>query len=395
MENQYRATMTGADARDALVSSIAKEAAGVHDERATKELLTQAEALTDRLQKTVAQDSWQWRTHVISLAQLRERAGQLLSSARAWSHVAAVAPHRSDAMGKARALFLKANAFDEWLALVDSAAPRIGPRLAAAQTPQERAVLERGVPLLERFFSSPPSEPHTFLVQALDWDTLEALSKEGFAPGAVDFLEAFPDDWTQAPTFDGLLVLAPRRPCGFFVSGVNAKQTPRAKALLARATTVEGRFNRVIATWATPHSAGASVALEPAPVPSLARTPAEDRFAHLVRALLKDALCEAPGEVWTFEDAPWSTMESLAESLGAAFLDTRVNKAPSTREVLDQTRASRRTTTFGGHVVWPPRSDYRVTLTSLTTPATRVPAKWKKTADEVVARGKRLYLWWD
>ncbi len=386
--------MTDANALDALVSSIAKEAAAVHDAPTTRELLSQAEALTDRLQKTVAQDSWQWRTHVVSLAQLRERAGQLLSSARAWSHVAAVAPHRSDAMANARALFLKANAFDEWLALVDSAAPRIEPRLAAAQTPNERAVLERGVPLLERFFSSPPSAPDTFPVQALTWETLEALAKEGLAPGAVDFLQAFPDDWTDAPTFDGLLVVAPRRPCGFFVSGVNARRTPRAKALLARATAVEGRFNRVIATWATPHSRGASVAA-PAPAPTLAPTTAEDRFTHLVRALLKDALREARGEVWTFEDAPWSTMESLAEGLGEAFLDARVNEAPSAREVLDQTRASRRSTAFGGHVVWPPRSDYRVTLTSLTTPATRVPAKWKKTADEVVVRGKRLYLWWD
>ncbi|GEM_PF-2377023 len=118
-------------------------------------------------------------------------------------------------------------------------------------------------------------------------------------------------------------------------------------------------------------------------------------FVKRVEVLLRDHLTEQQSDVWHFSNAPWATVKSLAAALGEDFLNGQYNKAPTPKVSLKATAASRRSTEFGGYVVWPPREDYRVNITSVTTPKTRVPAKWKVTADESVPEGRRLYLWWD
>lgn len=234
-------------------------------------------------------------------------------------------------------------------------------------------------------------------VTGVDWQTLDALEKAGCAPGAEEFLNACPPDYANGPTFDGVLVLPPNPRSGFLIDGVNCKQSKKAKAFLVRANSVVRRFDRLIATWGhAPSDEAGSQTQNNQPVRAIdGLSPTEAAFVRSVSESLRDYLSESSDEVWQFQDAPWATIESLAQVLGESFLDEQANDAPAHRVLIEKTAPARKNTHFGGHVVWPPRPDFRVSLTSVTTPSKRVAAAWKKTADEVVKTGQRLSLWWD
>lgn len=397
-EREAIAKERGTARLDALIQSVAHVAAAKLPAEVAGAVVPEARRICEAVESRLARDSWQARTHWVSLAQLHERSGELVESARAWMHVAAIAPHRAlDAERQARALFVRAEAFDEWLDLHGSSMPRTRHRRTAAVDAIERSVLNTAVPLLERFFQG-TRDADTLLVAGVDWETLDALEKAGCAPGAEAFLKACPPDYSDGPTFDGALVLPPSPRSGFVVEGSNCKHSKMATALLMRASSVVRRFDRLIATWGHAASDAASVAQteDNQPVRDIdGLTPAEAAFVQAVGERLRDYLSESTREVWQFQDAPWATIESLAQVLGEGFLDEQANDAPAHKVLLQKTAPARKNTHFGGYVVWPPRPDFRVSLTSVTTPSKRVAPAWKKTADEVVKTGQRLYLWWD
>lgn len=138
---------------DALVQSIAHIAAAKLSPEVAGAVVLEALRIGSVVESKLSNDSWQARTQWVSLAQLHESAGQMVESARAWMRVAAIAPHRAfDAERQARALFVRAEAFDEWLDLCGSSMPRTRDRRTEANGTVERSVLNTAVPLLERFF---------------------------------------------------------------------------------------------------------------------------------------------------------------------------------------------------------------------------------------------------
>lgn len=377
-----------AAARDVLIQRLSTLASEPLKGKALAEATQNAETLVDELEARLPHDSWQWRTLAIALAQLRERSGDDLWAARAWLEVVRVASHRSEALPKARAAYLRAGAFDEWSELTNSKAPRMAPLLEHARTPGERALVLEAIPLLEDFFVESAGREAVFPVRGVDRKTLEALVKASHAPKARPFLKAFADDWTAPPLFDGQLAMAPARPCGFFVTGVDAKPSSGARALLARASSSTRRFSRVVATWETPHGTRA------APEPVDPERHAGSSFEAVVKRLLNEYLEESRSEVWSFTNAPFAVIEALGDELGDSFLASSANQCPSASELLESTRSKAKQTTFGGRVVWPPRHDAGVTIDTVTTPAP-IPPRWLETADEVTKRGRAHALWWD
>lgn len=377
--------------RDVLIQRLSTKAAAKLAAPDLAAATKSAEALLVELEETFPHDSWQWRMLVIAVAQLRGQSGDHLWAARAWVEVARVASHRSEALPNARAAFLRAGAFDEWSELTDSKAPRMAPLLDQAKKPAERALVLDAIPLLEAFFTGQQEREGVFRAQGVDWKTLQALVKAKHAPKARPFLTSFPDSWTAPPVFHGVLALA-AVPRGFFVTGVEATVTPKARALLKQASSSTRQFSRVIATWATPHAE----VLPPKPAPSIGESgPRKGGFEAVVKELLNTHLEESIGnDVWWFSGAPFATIEELGRELGASFLEDCANNCPPVSQLLEATRSHAKRTTFGGHVVWPPRRDARVTVDAVTTPAA-IPERWLETADEVVRRGRSTFLWWD
>lgn len=374
--------------RDVLIQRLSKLATERLKGKQLAEATQTAEALIDELEARLPHDSWQWRMLVIAVAQLREQSGDHLWAGRAWLEVVRVASHRSEALPKARAAFVRAGAFDEWSEVTETKAPRMAPLLSAAKRQAERALVLEAIPLLERFFSGKTEHEGVFQVRGVDWKTVSALVKASHAPKARPFLKAFPEDWTAPPLFDGELAMAPARPCGFFVTGVDAKMSPAARVLLARAASTTRRFSRVVATWETPHGT------RPTPAPSRKASRPRGGFEATVKRLLNEYLDESSGEVWSFSNVPHSLIEALGDALGAPFLEQCVNQSPPTSELLAATRSKAKQTTFAGHVVWPPRRDAGVRVDAVTTPAP-IPKHWLETADEVTRRGGSRALWWD
>lgn len=372
---------------DARIQQLAQQATQPLTAEQLAEASSTAEALVTQLEGTLAHDTWQWRTLVIALAQLRVRRDDHLGAARAWVVVAAVASHRSDALPNARAAYVRAGAFDEWTEVTGSNAPRMAPVLELARTDFERSLILDAIPRLEDSFVGPTDRPGVFAVRGIGRETLEALAEAKHAPEAKSFLSAFPHEWTSPPLFDGLLALPPAQPCGFFVSGVDAPVTRKGKSLLARATSSTRRFNRVLATWDTPHGAG-----EP-PEPPPAEPEALSDFERLVKSVLKDHLDASGGSLWRFSGVPFALIEALRERLGDQ-VDSQGNACPPLSELLECTRPKAEATTFAGYVVWPPRPDARVTVDAVSTPVDP-PRTWRESADEVTRSGGLHHLWWD
>jgi hypothetical protein len=372
---------------DARIQQLAQQATQPLPAEQLAEVSSTAEALVAQLDDTLAHDTWQWRTLVIALAQLREQGNDHLGAARAWVVVAAVASHRSDALPNARAAYLRAGAFDEWTEVTRSNAPRMAPVLEQARTASERSLILDTIPWLEHSFVGPTERPGVFAVQAITRETLEALVEAKHAPEAKAFLSAFPHEWTNPPLFDGLLALPPASPCGFFVSGVDAPMTGKGKALLARATSSSRRYDRVVATWDTPHGAG-----EPPEPPPPEPEPRTD-FERLVKSVLRDHLDASGRALWRFADVPFALIETLRARLGEQ-VDSQGNACPPLSELLECTRSKAIATTFSGYVVWPPRADARVTVDAVSTPV-EPPAPWRESADEVSRSGGLHHLWWD
>jgi hypothetical protein len=342
--------------------------------------------------RDVPSNAWHHRSLALVLAQVHEQAGNLAAAALAWLRVATLAPHRAgDAQTAARRLFLAAGHFDEWLRLTGNrAAPRMGPALAKSTTEHERTLVTTAIPLLERRFVDSPGAAR---VANLTHRELSALVELDLAPGGEAYLSAFPDDWGLDDVhFGGVLTLPPARPVGFFVDEVAAHEpsTSQGQALLARATRVERTLARVHAHWGATHAG-----------------PRERRVTPVVRAGTFEAtvlaqlgpFLDGASGVAHFRGAPWSAIEALGAALGSDFLDLRradrQEAAPSVRQLLEGTRGVSERTSFGGYVVFPPRPDARVSVDSVDTASSHVPAGWSASADEQTVSADRITLWWD
>ncbi len=336
-------------------------------------LIPGLDRLTPVLADRLRADAWQQRTHALNLAQLHAAVGEPIDGAKGWLRVAELVEHRRhEALGNARALFIRAGAYRAWLETQGERLPKDAGRI---------------VQLLEARIRG-TTDGILFTIEGLRWEELAAAVKEKLAPKAAPFVKAFPDDDFQPPVFSGVLSLGTVG--GLFIDGVVARETPKAKTLLAQAADVRRAAGSVRAVWATPVSDAAELPATKASTATLSKKHAA--FVKRVDALLGDCLEERRSDVRRFEGAPRAVISELGEALGDAFLDQGHNEAPSPRELLEHAPAS---ATFDGHVVYPPRKDFRVGVVAVTLPTSGAPRGWKQSADEVVAKGKSTYLWWD